>query len=653
MSRQNRYDRRDGAIISTDGKPTVQSRAVRWRAWSAALVLLILVAGLLGSLREVRAQGAGQVQIVTGTIHPGEFFWYLMPDLQSDQTLYVHMQGTSGNLDPIIGLVDGDSDTEALEESYTTAIQGALIEGSDPLLAAEAAADDLFLVWDDDGGEGLAAAFSFTVPADGDYRLIVSNALSALGQATFGDYQLLIGLDAPQVLSGEAEPTGEAIATLDTQASSPSMAVEEFRGSLTEGNTKETLELHEVREGDTFSVFVEATSGDLRPALVLMNYADKPVRTANLNGKETSASLEYTVEDRGRGYAIKIVGCCGERGSTGDYQLLVGVNAPDVLEGDVAPNDQTVIMEPIPVKIGIKMQQIVEVDEQNEFYTAVASLQMEWDDPALAFNPDSCDCVLKNYTDQNFDEFLVDVQGRWPEFTIYNQQGNRWTQNRVAVISQDGHAIYFERFSTNLQVDFDFRKYPFDEEELLIQIDAIYPESAFYFTDLEGYSEISAEHGEDEFAIDDFETSITSEQASTQFTTSRFTFGFGGPRHLDYYLFQIFIPLLLILVVSWVTFFLRDYRHRIEVASANLFVFIAFSFSLSDNYPRLGYMTLLDAVMLMTFVLSAMVVIYNVWLRWLEARDQAELADRIDSILDWLYPLSIVGACVVLYLIFF
>jgi hypothetical protein len=97
------------------------------------------------------------------------------------------------------------------------------------------------------------------------------------------------------------------------------------------------LELHEVREGDTFSVFVEATSGDLRPALVLLNYADKPVRSANLTGKETSASLEYTVADRGRGYAIKIVGCCGERGSTGDYRLLVGVNAPDVLEGEADP----------------------------------------------------------------------------------------------------------------------------------------------------------------------------------------------------------------------------------------------------------------------------------------------------------------------------
>lgn len=90
-----------------------------------------------------------------------------------------------------------------------------------------------------------------------------------------------------------------------------------------------------------------------------------------------------------------------------------------------------------------------------------------------------------------------------------------------------------------------------------------------------------------------------------------------------------------------------------EVASANLLVFIAFSFSLSDNYPRLGYMTLLDAVMIMTFIISALVVVYNVWLRRMEMNDQAELADRIDSILDWVYPISIISALVVLYLIFF
>jgi hypothetical protein len=221
------------------------------------------------------------------------------------------------------------------------------------------------------------------------------------------------------------------------------------------------------------------------------------------------------------------------------------------------------------------------------------------------------------------------------------------------VLSQTGQALYFERFSTDLQVDFDFRKYPLDQQKFVIHVDAIYPEQLYYFADLEGYSEITEGHGEDEFDIGELETQVTSEQASTRATTSRFTFQFEGPRHPTYYILQIFVPILLILVVSWVIFFLKDYGRRIEVASANMLVFIAFSFSLADNYPRLGYLTLLDAIMVVTFVASALGVIYNVWLRRLEMNDQSELADRIDSVLDWLYPLLFVSAGVVLYVMFF
>ena len=108
---------------------------------------------------------------MTGVIRPEEPLFYLLPDLQSGQTLTVHVQGTSSNLDPVVALIDGTGDTRAIEH--------ALAEGSDPLLAAKEAADGLFLIWDDDSGEGLGAAFSFSVPADGDYRLIVASTLTS------------------------------------------------------------------------------------------------------------------------------------------------------------------------------------------------------------------------------------------------------------------------------------------------------------------------------------------------------------------------------------------------------------------------------------------------------------------------------------------
>jgi hypothetical protein len=624
-----------------------------------ALILTALI--LLSGLETTYAQESGEVQTLTGSLEMGEFLTYRLPGLKSGQTLYVYMQGTSGNLDPVVGLTEGDADPLALEEQYLSEVQRAIAESRDPLLAVRTAFDKSLLAWDDDSGGGLAAAFASPVPADGDYFLLVSSALSGLGRNTFGGYRLTVGLNAPEVLTGEIPLEAgtlkeRKIAYLDREVSPPGEAVEEITGKLT--TSEQILELRTLLPEDTLYVYVESTSGDLRPVVELQNFAGKPLRIANLDGEATKTTLEHTLEQEGRNYKVAITGCCDEgetssAGVTGEYRLLVGVNEPQVLTGQAVPAGRPIVEQPIPVQIGLKLQQVVAVDEQNESFSIVGSMQMEWTDPVLAFSPESCDCVLKIFTADNVDQFLNDVQGRWPEFTLFNQQGNRWTQNRLVVLSQTGQALYFERFSTDLQVDFDFRRYPLDQQTFVIHVDTIYPEEFYYFVDLEGYSEISKGHGEDEFDIGELQTQVTSEEASTRSTTSRFTFSFEGPRHPTYYILQIFLPILLILIVSWVIFFLKDYGRRIEVASANLLVFIAFSFSLADNYPRLGYLTLLDAIMVVTFVASALGVIYNVWLRRLEMNDQEEVADRIDSVLDWVYPLLFVAAGVVLYIVFF
>ena len=259
----------------------------------------------------------------------------------------------------------------------------------------------------------------------------------------------------------------------------------------------------------------------------------------------------------------------------------------------------------------------------------------------------------KAYSGSSLDQFITSLEGRWPEFTLQNQQGNRWIQNQNLVVFPDGRAIYYERFTTDLQVDFDFRQYPFDTQTFEIRVDALFPEEFFRYADLEGFTEISPEHGEDEFRLTDFETSISSTSDSSGRTFSRFTFSYEAPRHLSYYVFSVFVPILLIIFVSWVTFFLKDYGRRIEVASANLLLFIAFSWSLSENYPRLGYLTFLDAVMAIMFVVNAFVVVYNVLLKRLEMRGQEDLAERIDRVLDWVYPFTYIVSFGVVIALFF
>jgi hypothetical protein len=455
-------------------------------------------------------------------------------------------------------------------------------------------------------------------------------------------------------LTGDARPTGDEIGFADRETIPAGIAIEQITGELTDERSQTFVTLDDFDPGDTLYIHLEATSGDFSPVVVLRDFGNKAINGGNLTGEGNIASFQNYFPEGGQNYKLDISDWMGDgQFQPGEYRLLVGVNAPEVLSGSADPTESSAILNPIEVQAGIKLQQIYQVDQQSEFFSVVASLQMEWIDPSLAFSPDTCQCQAKIYTEKEFDRFLSDVAGRWPDFTLTNQQGNRWIQNRVVILYPEGRGVYFERFTTNFQVDFDFRRFPFDTQQFNIRLDMLYPEEFYYLADLPGFTEISKEHGEDEFIITGFETFVTSERVSTQSVTSRFTFSFAAPRHLEYYVFQIFIPILLIIMVSWITFFLKDYVRRIEVATGNLLLFIAFSFSLSDNYPRLGYLTFLDALMAITFIVNAFVVIYNVLMRRQEMAGKTEQVERIDNVLDWAYPFIYLIPLAIVYVIFF
>ncbi len=68
-------------------------------------------------------------------------------------------------------------------------------------------------------------------------------------------------------------------------------------------------------------------------------------------------------------------------------------------------------------------------------------------------------------------------------------------------------------------------------------------------------------------------------------------------------------------------------------------VFVAFNFTISDDLPRLGYLTLLDRMILTSFAGTAFVVFISVFQKRLEAKGNTLLATRIDNVVLILYPL--------------
>jgi hypothetical protein len=601
------------------------------------------------------AQSPPQVQTLTGHLDHGERQVYNLPNLKKNDTLYVYMTRLSGSLDPLLALAGSKLDLKSFDALLKIALPKS---PKNHFKAFRGLLDSSFLAWDDDSGQGSDAALKFKLSADGNYKLMVAGASQPSGRQvlsqTFGDYRLLIGINAPQVLSGQATPSGQVIARLE-QPAELRIRIQEVKGVLTPQHNATYFRLRNIEPGTILYVRVQTTAGNLKPALFLKNYGDKIIRADNLSGRRDVAQLQYAFTQKSRNYSVHISSSPEDnRPTSGSYRLLLGLNAPEVLTGQGKPVGRPLIREPIQVRAGIYLDQIIDVNQRSENFGAVGDLVLEWNDPAYAFNPDSCQCSYKTFTPLEFEEFIVQNGLRWPSFVFYNQQGKRWSQGEAFWVFSSGKVQYYERFSATFQApDFNFRKFPLDTQKFYIHLESVDPEEDYVFTFFPEYTGLGKQLGEEEWYFTQHRVKVSGRAMPDGSTYSRYSFQLLARRHLSYYLFRIFIPLLLIITVSWVVFFLKDYSKRVDISGANLLVFIAFNFTIGSDLPRLGYLTFLDTMLIVAFVVTALTVICNVALKRLEATGRTALTQKIDSYLLWGYPLFYILGMVLLIPIFF
>jgi hypothetical protein len=640
-------------VNSANNSAARKSGLARSSASRVLLLWFVVLLGLLGAVLVVAPANAQEevppVQELTGRLEQdGDAIWYLLPELTQGQTLYVYAEGTSGNLDPFVALADTSVAAGSLVGKFDAEVEQAIAAGRDTVSVVPEYADQYFLAWDDDSGGGFAAAFEYEIPADGDYQIEIA---SAPLNPTFGQYRLLIGLNQPEVLTGTAEPTEVVIAEFTMETDPSGIAVQEITGTVTVDQPQTFLRLGNFDAGESLQVFVEPISGDLIPKVVLLAFGTKPIRSANHNSQNGQSVLEHVFPVEESNYRLDIM---GEHETTGTFRLLVGRNAPEVLTGRAMEVGAPVLQPPIEVHVGVKLQQITNIDQSTEQYGAVYTFQMQWTDPRLAFSPDDCQCEFKLFSGDDFERFVTANDLNWPDFTLFNQQGNRWIQDKIVTVQPNGEATYLERFTTDFQApDFDFRQFPFDTQEFFIAVDSLLPWAFYTYSSSESFNEVGGQLGEEEWYVIDYDTDVTQKQVSTENVTARFSFRYFAKRHITFYIIRILVPLGLIIIVAWITFFMEDYSKRVEATSANLLLFIAFNFTISDDLPRLGYVTYLDALLVSTFVISVFIVVYNVYLKRQENHGKERRARQIDRLMIWFYPLSYLTAFGVATWLFF
>ena len=342
-------DDAEKAVLTSHANP-VRGSTMKPRSLPALLLIagVLLVMAMWGQAGFAAAQDEpARVQRITDRLHAGEIHVYLLKDLQTGDRLTFSMKATSGDLDPALGIMDTSISPQEVMTRMRADVQSLVAKSNNPALALNEVRNKHFLAWDDDSGDGYAAAFQFDIPASGDYALFAASSLSVFGRATAGEYDLLIGLDAPGA-QADAEPGGAPIAERIPGAWGVSPAVEEASGTLTGAAPTVNLKLVDIDAGETLVAYVEASSGNLVPTLVLRDYGGKALQANNLDGQEPQAALQYTMTETAVGHTLEVRAAALPDGTVteGDYRLLVGLNAPDVLTGQAQPQGDKVFALP-------------------------------------------------------------------------------------------------------------------------------------------------------------------------------------------------------------------------------------------------------------------------------------------------------------------
>jgi len=125
---------------------------------------------------------------------------------------------------------------------------------------------------------------------------------------------------------------------------------------------------------------------------------------------------------------------------------------------------------------------------------------------------------------------------------------------------------------------------------------------------------------------------------------SRVVIGVSVAREWGFYVYKLWIPLFLIVVLSWSVFWMQgeSLANRIRMAATAFLTVVAYQFAIAGSLPKVAYLTVMDRLMVASFVLIALTALESMVVVKLE-RSHRERAVRLDRMSRWLFPLGYAG----------
>ncbi len=303
---------------------------------------------------------------------------------------------------------------------------------------------------------------------------------------------------------------------------------------------------------------------------------------------------------------------------------------------------------PTVVHVELVIRNLAAIDEVKETWQVTGLLVAKWKDPSLGYRPGRRGQLYR------------DLPG-----TIWKPSlefANEVTPTNLRFVDfyaePDGTVVYAQSFNAILSTNLDLRRFPFDSQLLPVVVQA-------RGDDLDR-TILKSNPGESALPKRAYAglaqwvpLSLTQHLNTVTGSASRANdveFDLKVQRNPKSYIWKFIVPLLLLVIISWVTFWLSHEefktKDQLQSAVATLLIIVAFNITASSLLPRTDYITYIDALLITAFAFVVMSIAAIVGTHLLQINHSQQRALRVRRLAGVALPLAFIIAQAVLFLTF-
>jgi len=291
----------------------------------------------------------------------------------------------------------------------------------------------------------------------------------------------------------------------------------------------------------------------------------------------------------------------------------------------------------VKVTVALHVLNLSGIDEVTERFQLTGYLLSQWRDPRLTYQPAGPNDKFKTLSPDSV----------WrPRLVIINVVEPRHTFETSLRVAPDGLITYAERFEAVVTSTFHLKSFPFDSQKLEVIIHPFTNQQQFITfvpsqlpvwtaTEFNSYSSLESW----KFKSLTFELGTAASQFGAH-AVSEDRFEITVERRYGFYLWKVFLPLLLMVVVSWSVFWFDppEVSSQVQIAVTTILTIIAFALAISLTLPRVPYLTFADAFFLTCYIFAFVAMLELTAVHIAYRNDRRKLATEIRRTARWLVP---------------